>query len=189
MTTLYYFHSQAEPELYGFTDDPAGAKLPADKGPWTLVRHLTSDQEWSHRGSKAAVIAGIAENGFALHYERASSKPIVESDRVEGTAVFDVNGRHIGEIRRLLIEKVSGQVLYADMTFGGFLGLGTRHHTIPWGKLEYDTTLGGYRTDITEEQVRGAPTFPGGDADWPDRDREREVHDHWNARYYWAGWV
>jgi len=189
MTTLYYFHSQAEPELYGFTDDPAGAKLPADKGPWTLVRHLTSDQEWSHRGSKAAVTAGIAENGFALHYERASSKPIIESDRVEGTAVFDVNGRHIGEIRRLLIEKVSGQVLYADMTFGGFLGLGTRHHTIPWGKLEYDTTLGGYRTDITEEQVRGAPPFPGADADWPDREREREVHDHWNARYYWAGWV
>ena len=72
---------------------------------------------------------------------------------------------------------------------GGFLGLGTRHHTIPWGKLEYDTTLGGYRTDITEEQVRGAPSFPGTAADWPDRDREREVHDHWNARYYWAGWV
>jgi hypothetical protein len=88
---------------------PAGASCPADKlrdtgtGPH-------ADQEWSHRGSKAAVTAGIAENGFALYYERASSKPIIESDRVEGTAVFDVNGRHIGEIRRLLIEKVSGQV-------------------------------------------------------------------------------
>jgi hypothetical protein len=81
-------------------------------------------------------------------------------------------------------------VLYADMTFGGFLGLGTRHHTIPLGqaRVRYDAWRS-YRTDITEEQVRGAPPVPGADADWPDRDRERQVHDHWNARYYWAGWV
>lgn len=189
MTTLYYFRSEADPEVYGFTDDPAGAKLPAEQGPWTLVRQLPSDQEWTQRGSRAAVIAGVAENGFALHYEQASAKPIIESDRVEGTAVFDANGTHIGDIKRLLIEKVSGQVLYADMTFGGFLGLGTRHHTIPWGKLAYDTTLGGYRTDITEEQVRGAPAAPTGEEIWTDREREREVHDHWNARYYWAGWI
>jgi hypothetical protein len=189
MKTLYYFHSESDPEVYGFTDDAAGAKLPADKGPWTLLRHLSADQEWTQRGSKAAVMAGVAENGFSLHYEQASSKPIIESDRVEGTAVFDANGRRIGEIQRLLIEKVSGQVLYADMTFGGFLGLGAHHHTIPWGKLAYDTTLGGYRTDITEEQVRGAPTFSAGETAWSDRNREREVHDHWNARYYWGGWA
>ena len=40
------------------------------------------------------------------------------------------------------------------MTFGGFLGIGSHEHTIPWDKLDYDTRLGGYRTDITEEQLR-----------------------------------
>ena len=46
--------------------------------------------------------------------------------------------------------------------------------------------LGGFRTDITEEQLRGAPTFyRDRDYDWSDRDRERELHDYWKTRYYW----
>jgi len=60
------------------------------------------------------------------------------------------------------------------------LGLGTHHHTIPWEKLKYEPALGGYRTDITEEQVRGAPTFYGDGEVWPDRKREKESHDYWN---------
>ena len=34
------------------------------------------------------------------------------------------------------------------MSFGGFLGLGEEEHAIPWQKLNYDASLGGYRTDI-----------------------------------------
>jgi hypothetical protein len=37
--------------------------------------------------------------------------------------------------------------------------MGTEEHAIPWNKLTYDTRLGGYRTDITEQQLRGAPAF------------------------------
>jgi hypothetical protein len=74
------------------------------------------------------------------------------------------------------------------MSFGGFLGLGGQEHTIPWKKLDYDTSLGGYRTDITEEQLRGAPGFyREWDYDWADRRRERELHDYWRAPYYWGG--
>ena len=105
---------------------------------------------------------------------------------MEGTAVYDPAGKRIGTIQRLLIEKVSGRVLYVDITFGGFLGLGAHHHTIPWEKLDYDTRLGGYRTDITEEQLRGAPTAFTDDEVWPDRKREQEVHDFWRTPRYWV---
>ena len=116
-----------------------------------------------------------------------TGKPLIESDRVEGTYVYGPNGNHIGTIKRLMIEKVSGKVAYAVMSFGGFLGLGADEHTIPWNKLNYDTSLGGYRTDIMEEQLRGAPTFyRGSDYDWSDRERERELHDYWRTPYYWG---
>jgi sporulation protein YlmC with PRC-barrel domain len=111
--------------------------------------------------------------------QHASSKPVIESDRVEGTAVYDTQGHRIGTIKRLLIEKVSGRMVYVDVTFGGFLGLGIHHHTVPWEKLTYDTRLHGYRTDITEEQVRGAPAFYGDDEIWPDKKREQELWDYW----------
>jgi hypothetical protein len=116
-----------------------------------------------------------------------TGKPLIESDRVEGTTVYDPQGNDLGSIKRLMIEKISGKVAYAVMSFGGFLGIGEEEHTIPWNKLDYDTSLGGYRTDITEEQLRGAPSFyRDRDYDWSDRDRERELHDYWRTPYYWG---
>jgi len=85
--------------------------------------------------------------------------PLIESDHVEGTAVYDVNGKQIGAIKRLVIEKVSGHVAYAVTTMGGFLGIGAETHTIPWEYLHYDTTLSGYKTDISENKLRNAPEF------------------------------
>jgi hypothetical protein len=35
------------------------------------------------------------------------------------------------DIKRLMIEKLSGRVAYAVMSFGGFLGMGSEEHTIP----------------------------------------------------------
>ena len=116
-----------------------------------------------------------------------TGKPLIESDRVEGTAVYDRNGNRIGSVKRLMIDKKTGQVAYTVLSFGGFLGLGSEEHTIPWSKLDYDTSLGGFRTDITEDQIRGAPSFyRERDYDWSDRQRERELHDYWNAPYYWG---
>jgi sporulation protein YlmC with PRC-barrel domain len=115
-----------------------------------------------------------------------TGKPLIESDRVEGTTVYDPQGNDIGSIKRLMIDKLSGRVAYAVMSFGGFLGMSSEKHTIPWSKLTYDTNLGGYRTDITEEQLRGAPAFSRDrDWGWNDRNREQELHDHYRAPYYW----
>src|SRR3954465_4501173 len=85
--------------------------------------------------------------------------PLIESAHIEGTAVYDVNGKQIGTITRLVIEKVSGHVAYAVTSFGGILGLGAEVHSIPWEQLHYDAGLGGYRTSITEDQLRKAPEF------------------------------
>ena len=116
-----------------------------------------------------------------------TGKPLIESDRVEGTAVYDPTENHIGSIKRFMIDKMTGQVAYTVMSFGGFMGIGEDEHTIPWNKLHYDSNLGGFRTDITEDQLRGAPTFyRDRDYDWSDWERERELHDYWLTPYYWG---
>ena len=113
---------------------------------------------------------------------------LISSEDVNGTEVYDLKGSRIGAIDHLMIDKLSGRVTYAVMSFGGFLGMGEDEHTIPWSKLTYDTSLGGYRTDITEEQLRGAPSFyrDRDDYDWTERERERELHDYWRVPYYWG---
>jgi PRC-barrel domain len=115
-----------------------------------------------------------------------TGKPLIESDRVDGTTVYDPKGNNIGYIKRLMIEKVSGRVAYAVLYFGGIFGSGDEEYAMPWNKLTYDTGLGGYRTDVTEAQLRGAPNFyRDRDYDWSDRNRERELHDYYRSPYYW----
>lgn len=120
-----------------------------------------------------------------------SSSSLIDSKRVEGTEVFDPTGKHIGTIKRLVLDKVSGRVVYTVAAFGGFLGLGGSEYTIPWNKLNYDTDLGGYVTSITEAQLKGSPEFSvsnnsNDDDDWFDRDNERTLNDYYDTPYYWS---
>ena len=135
MRTYYVFQAASSPDLRGYTYDPAGERLPAEYGPWTPVQQIGPDDEWTQDVSRAVVAGGILDDGYYLWGpvdQPGSSKPIIESDRVEGTAVYNRDNHQIGTIQRLLIEKVSGRVLYVDVTFGGFMGMGVHHLTIPW---------------------------------------------------------
>ena len=109
---------------------------------------------------------------------------LISSEDVVGTDVYGRDDEVVGDIDHLLIEKVSGRVAYAVMSFGGFLGLAHIHNTIPSDALTYDTGLGGFRTGITEEQLRDAPEFS--DDSWTDRNWETRTHQHYGANPYWG---
>jgi hypothetical protein len=109
---------------------------------------------------------------------------LISSEDVQGTEVYGPGDKAIGEIDHLLIEKVSGRVTYAVMSFGGFLGLGHSHYPIPWAALKYDINLGGYRTGITEGRLRDAPEFS--DESWEDRGWEARTHEHYGVPGYWG---
>lgn len=80
---------------------------------------------------------------------------LIASDRVEGTAVYGRDGDKIGSIENVMIDKLSGQVAYATMSFGGFLGIGDKHHPLPWNTLDYDTNLDGYVVDLDKDRLEG----------------------------------
>jgi PRC-barrel domain len=184
MQTYYDFKSGNGLELHAFTDTPTTDKLPPENGPWTLVGQVSSGDKWTFSVNRGVVAAGVLENGFYLcgtSGQTPSPNPLINSDRVEGTEVYDPAGKNIGTIKRLVIEKVSGRVVYAVMTFGGFLGIGEHTHTIPWDKLTFDIHLGGYRTDISEEELHGAPVH-----NESKRGSERELHDYWRVPPYWG---
>jgi len=116
------------------------------------------------------------------------SHTLIASDRVEGTAVFDRGGKNIGTIQRVMIDKLSGTIAYAVLTFGGFFGLGQKHFPIPWHALKYNVNRGAhgaYEVEIAEDQLKDAPSHgPGEDFDWGDRS------DDIRARFpTHSGWV
>jgi sporulation protein YlmC with PRC-barrel domain len=108
---------------------------------------------------------------------------LISSEQVEGTSVFDRQGEKVGKIDHLMIDKRTGHVIYAVMSFGGFLGQGHNHYPLPWSALSYDKDLEGYSTAVSEQQLRDAPEFT--DDAWQDRNWETRIHDHYGVPYYW----
>jgi hypothetical protein len=108
---------------------------------------------------------------------------LISSNDVQGTEVYGAGNKNVGEIDHLIIDKLSGRVAYAVMSFGGFMGLGHSHYPIPWSALTFDKSLGGFRTNITEQQLKDAPQFS--DDSWEDRDWETKTHQHYRTPAYW----
>jgi PRC-barrel domain len=107
---------------------------------------------------------------------------LIGSDKVEGTAVYGADDQKIGTIERVMIDKISGRVSYAVLSFGGFLGIGDDHYPLPWQSLKYDTALGGYRTGITLGQLEGAPRYGNDNSwNWADTSRTRAVNDYYGV--------
>ena len=87
----------------------------------------------------------------------SSGHEFISSERVEGTNVYNGAGERVGSIDHLIIDKISGQVRYAVMEFGGLLGVGNDRYPIPWNMLRYDTTKDGYVAPLDKAQLEGAP--------------------------------
>jgi hypothetical protein len=74
---------------------------------------------------------------------------LISSDKVEGTSVVNPQGDDLGHqgddlghIEEVMIDKVSGQVAYAVLKYGSFLGMGGKLFALPWDQLKYDTSHG-----------------------------------------------
>jgi hypothetical protein len=114
--------------------------------------------------------------------DRRETVSLISSDKVAGTAVYGADDQKIGSVQRVMIDKISGKVSYAVVSFGGFLGIGEDYFPVPWPTLKYDTRLGGYRLGVTEDQLKGAPRYGQQDNwDWSDAKRRQQVSDYWLA--------
>lgn len=108
---------------------------------------------------------------------------LIASNKVEGTAVYDHHGERLGSIYNFMVDKRSGRVEYAVLTFGGFLGMGQNHYPLPWEMLTYDTRMGGYVVDIDEDDLHEAPSYRRGQEPDYDESYGRMVYGYYGVPY------
>jgi sporulation protein YlmC with PRC-barrel domain len=119
-------------------------------------------------------------------YGTGNGRSTIKADRVEGTEVYNTQGEHLGEVEDVIIDKASGKVAYAVMSFGGFLGIGEKYHPIPWSMLSYDTGKHGYVVPLDRGKLTDAPAYARGDMRYGDRNWNRAVYDYYQVPPYWA---
>jgi sporulation protein YlmC with PRC-barrel domain len=115
-----------------------------------------------------------------------TSGRLIAADQVEGTHIYNPAGESLGSVEDVLIDKISGKIAYAVVGFGGFLGIGDRHYPLPWEKLKYDTSMGGFVVDLDRRVLEGAPSYATDEVvGWEDPAWGRRVYDYYGARPYW----
>ncbi len=107
-------------------------------------------------------------------------RSLISTDRVRGAPVYGQDGAKLGHIEDVMLHKASGQVAYAIMSYGGFLGAGERYHPLPWAMLRYDTARHGYSVPLSRDQLTDAPTLGRSQIDAEDDSVWAEkVHRHY----------
>ena len=111
------------------------------------------------------------------------TEQLIASNKVEGTPVYGREGERLGTIYNFMVDKYSGRVTYAVMSYGGFLGVGQRYYPMPWKILSYDTHEGGYRVDMDYHDLERAPSFGRDDEPRFSREYGRRVHSWYGLDY------
>jgi sporulation protein YlmC with PRC-barrel domain len=87
----------------------------------------------------------------------AAKSDAIRAKTVIGTSIKDATGEKIGQVEDIVLDKLSNNIVFAIVGFGGFLGMGEKYHPIPWSSLKYDESEGGYIVNFSKEQLKAAP--------------------------------
>ena len=91
---------------------------------------------------------------------------LMGADTLLGDGVVNGANEDLGDIKEIMLDMNTGQVAYAVLAFGGFLGMGEKLFAVPWQALHLDTSNHRFVLDVEKERLKNAPGF---DKDaWPD---------------------
>jgi sporulation protein YlmC with PRC-barrel domain len=118
--------------------------------------------------------------------QSAASSDAISAKKVLGTSVRDTSGEKIGHVEDIILDKLSNNIVFAVVGFGGFLGMGEKYHPIPWSSLKYDEREGGYLVPFSRDVLEQAPAdsiealVAGNAVAYRDR-----AYEYYHAPRYW----
>jgi sporulation protein YlmC with PRC-barrel domain len=110
---------------------------------------------------------------------QSTDAPLIAASKVQGKPVFDPDGEKLGTVRELYIDKLSGEVEFAALAFGGVLGMGEKYHPLPWEVLDYDTNKDGFVVNLSKDVLKGSPAYEDARLSAPFPDWSDEVRSYY----------
>lgn len=91
---------------------------------------------------------------------------LMGADTLIGNDVANNDNESIGDIKEIMLNVASGEIEYAVLSFGSFLGMGEKLFAVPWGALKLDTENKRFLLNVSKDRLKNAPGFDKDD--WPD---------------------
>ncbi len=104
-----------------------------------------------------------------------------------GADVENPQGQNLGDIKDIVLERASGRIAYAVVSFGGFLGLGEKLFAVPWGAFSQKADKDTFILAVDKERLQNAPGFDANN--WPQmasREWVTSLYTYYNVPPYWA---
>ena len=144
-----------------------------------MVTRTTSTS--STQGKHGAAIVGKG------HTTAAGPGPeVMDAATLIGDKVVNANDEHLGKIEAIMLDVQSGRIAYAVLSFGGFLGMGTKLFALPWSSLTLDTDEKQFVLDVPKDKLQNAPGFDKNH--WPsmaDPRWAKDLHAYYDVTPYW----
>lgn len=108
------------------------------------------------------------------------SSRFVSTEKVQGAEIYNLAGDCLGRIEHLMIDRYTGEVVFAVVHFGGFLGIGVHRRAIPWSVLTFQRQANRYIVDAEDDVIRATPDLAAED-DYSDPSWIKSLFDHYQA--------
>ena len=105
---------------------------------------------------------------------------LVRQSQLVDRKVRNLENESVGKIEDLMIDANDGRIVYAVLSFGGFLGMGNKLFAVPWPSLTFDMVRDEFVLNVDKDKLKSAPGFDR--ADWPNMSEPRwrnEIHRHY----------
>jgi len=112
---------------------------------------------------------------------------ILSATTLIGNDVVNKEGKSLGKIEEIMLDRHSGNIAYAVLSFGGFLGMGDKLFAVPWRSMTVNTIEHNCLLDVNKEQLEDAPGFDK--SNWPssgDRKFLDSVYSYYKIEPYYA---
>lgn len=110
------------------------------------------------------------------------------ASKVQGTSAHNQTGEKIGHVEDVVLDKLSNNIMYAVLGFGGFLGAGEKYYPVPWSMLDYQPGEGAYVVPLDKETLEAAPAFELDDlvqANGSSAQIRAQTYDYYKVDPYW----
>lgn len=109
----------------------------------------------------------------------------IRASKVIGTDVYSTAGEKIGKVEDVVLDKMSNNIMFAVVGFGGFLGMNEKYHPLPWSTLDFDRNRNGYVVSASKDQLKAAPADAIDELTRGDGEMRARVYDYYGAEKDW----
>lgn len=115
-------------------------------------------QRVAQGGGSPQACAALA-NAAVATVQAIESPRVLPADEFDDHQLRNPQGQEMGEIGELIVDPLSGRVVYAVVELGGFLGLGERYFPVPWALVRPAPEDNAFVLDVAKDRLTAAPQF------------------------------